>query len=240
LKCQHQKGRVYPASFYFPAHRPLHWQRKAYIIENLSHTTVNLRIISGILCNIGIRNPLRRNEFFWISDLLTYFMRMIKTVAVILLLALSIKSNGQDLPVITDTSYTATNGMTFVVGHVMKLGQGTLRYNRRNYFTYIYTAPWTFPRHYHLDQSFLVKTFKIKKIRTIGNDKKGHTVILVCGSGDLVNWWIEIEQALKSGEVFVPEEFKKDYHSPGRVEQDLKEYPKFMAGYLVKSYRKKF
>ncbi len=116
----------------------------------------------------------------------------------------------QNSPVITDTSYTASNGMTFVVGDDIKIGHGTLRYNKRDYFAYIYTAHWTFPRGSQLDQYYSGKLFKIKKIRTIGNDKRGHKVILVCGSGDVVHWWVEIEDAIKSGEIVVPGEYKKD------------------------------
>jgi len=136
---------------------------------------------------------------------------MIKAIALLILLTVTLKSMGQNTPVVTDTSYTASNGMTFIVGGDIKIGKGTLRFNQRDYFTYIYTAPWTFPRGAHLDQLYSGKIFKIKKIRTIGNDKRGHKVILVCGSGDLVHWWIEIEDAIEHEEVVVPEEFKKDH-----------------------------
>jgi hypothetical protein len=133
-----------------------------------------------------------------------------KQIAFLILLALSFNARSQNPAVTTDTSYIASNGMTFHIGDDIKIGKGTLRFNRRDYFTYIYTAPWTFPREYHLDQLYSGKIFKIKKIKTIGNDKRGHTVVLVCGSGELVNWWIEIEAAIKHGEVFVPDELKKD------------------------------
>ena len=135
---------------------------------------------------------------------------MIKTIVLLILLTVTLKSMSQNAPVITDTSYTASNGMTFFIGDDIKIGKGTLRFNKRDYFTYIYTAPWTFPRGSHLDQYFSGKLLKIKKIRTIGNDKRGHKVILVCGSGDLVHWWIEIEDAIRNGEIVVPEDFKKE------------------------------
>jgi hypothetical protein len=143
------------------------------------------------------------NSNFWYKS---FFVRMIKIITVILILAISLKSKGQTMPVITDTSYTAGNGMTFFIGDDIKIGKGTLRYNKRDYFTYIYTAPWTFPRGGHLDQYYSGKLLKIKKIRIIGNGKRGYKVILICGSGDMVHWWIEIEDAIKSGEVLIPGE----------------------------------
>jgi hypothetical protein len=129
---------------------------------------------------------------------------MIKIISIFLMVVLSFESIGQSMPVLTDTSYTAVNGMTFIIGHDIKIGKGTLRFNRRDYFTHIYTAPWTFPRRANLDQLYAGKIFKIKKIKTIGKGRRGHSVILVCGSGDFVNWWIEIEDAIKSGEVIAP------------------------------------
>jgi hypothetical protein len=127
----------------------------------------------------------------------------------LLLFVISFDLMSQNLPIITDTSYTATNRMTFIIGQDIKVGQDR-SFEKINHFAHIYSQPWSFPRQLPLNPVYAGKKLKIKKIRTVGNDKKGYKVILVCGAGELQNYWIEIEDAIKNGEVFVPLEFRKN------------------------------
>ena len=41
----------------------------------------------------------------------------------------------------------------------------------------------------------------VKKINKVGNNKRGYKYFLIVGTGDIVNYELEIESALATGEV---------------------------------------
>jgi Short C-terminal domain len=129
---------------------------------------------------------------------------MFRTIILALTLTLSFNIVYSQQLVNEDT-YKAKNGMTFKTGDELVLGYGS---NFNKDFRYVVTglnsmagpmqgigAPWH------------SKKFKIKKIKEMGNEKRGKTYYLVIGAG-LMNFWVDAEAAMEFEEIIYPEEYK--------------------------------
>lgn len=126
-----------------------------------------------------------------------------KTLLLCFILSFSIISAfGQQLD---DTSYTARNGMKFIIGEDLKLGQGS---NFNKDFVFIYTNPNSLAGQIFLISGFAGYSFRIKDIKTFGSQRIGEKVFLVCKSGGPMNYWVDVESAIQSGEIFVPDKFQ--------------------------------
>jgi len=109
--------------------------------------------------------------------------------------------------------YTTQIGWTLKEGDIITLGKGTMP-NRT--FAFIYQSPvgWTsmstmdmqISKNY-LRSNLAGKTAKIKDIMPIGSRKPGYTIIAKIGLGEMVNYWVEIDNALDAGEIVPPKEF---------------------------------
>ncbi|MBK9401755.1 MAG: hypothetical protein IPN36_13160 [Bacteroidetes bacterium] len=66
--------------------------------------------------------------------------------------------------------------------------------------------------------------FRIKDIKKSGTPKRGYKYYIVCGGGNIANYWIDIEEAIPTGEVYVPNEFKPkpQTNSTGLADELLK------------------
>lgn len=121
---------------------------------------------------------------------------MKKILIILVLISLPVVLESQ---VLKEASYTASNGVTYKVGGYVNLGHGSNKHkNAKDYFVYVYSAPFSLPRTIQAGPSYVGHRFKIKKIKVTSKERK---VIFVCGAGELVNYWIEIENAIKAGEV---------------------------------------
>lgn len=126
-------------------------------------------------------------------------------------------SQDSELPkIIGDTLFT-TSGYNIVEGQEIKVGRGTMvdgdfkyiRTNSSSIFAYYSTTGYNnqansanaFPRR----NSGL--KYKIKSVEKRGNKKHGYVYYAKIGSG-IVNYEIDVENAIESGELMVPDEFK--------------------------------
>lgn len=142
------------------------------------------------------------------------------------LLALSICANAQETPrpeyaVMRGgelTTYVQANGYVTTVGYTVKagdeliLGKGTLP---NKFFAFIYQSPMGFYSETTIDASnrksltsnFAGKKVKIKRLQSYGTKRTGYNVVAVVGAGDIVNYWVELDQAIEAGEIIVPEPY---------------------------------
>lgn len=127
------------------------------------------------------------------------------------------QENDESIPrIIKDTLFT-TNGYNIIQGQDVKIGTGSMvdgdfkfiRINTASLFAYTSTSGYqnqansanAFPR----SQSGL--KYKIKKLEKRGNKKHGYVYYAKIGTG-LVNYEIDVENAIASGELNVPEEYR--------------------------------
>lgn len=116
------------------------------------------------------------------------------------------------------TTYVQANGYVTNVGYTVKagdeliLGKGTLP---NKFFAFIYQSPMGFYSETTIDASnrkslqsgFAGKKVKIKRLQSYGTKRTGYNVVAVVGAGDIVNYWVELDQAIEAGEVIVPEPY---------------------------------
>jgi len=118
--------------------------------------------------------------------------------------------------IVKDTLFT-TSGYKVVEGQEIKIGTGTMpdgdfkfiRRNSNSLFSYYSTTGYqnqanaanAFPR----SQAGL--KYKIKTVEKRGNKKHGYVYYAKIGAG-LINYEIDVENAISSGELNVPDEFK--------------------------------
>jgi hypothetical protein len=146
---------------------------------------------------------------------------MKKTFLVIATLFLFVKSYSQNkdstLPKLVGDTLFTTSGYKIVEKQDIKIGTGSMpdgdfkfiRTNSASLFAYHSNTGYnglanqanSFPR----SQSGL--TYKIKRLEKRGNKKHGYVYYAVIGSG-LVNYEMDVENAIASGELSVPDEFK--------------------------------
>lgn len=116
------------------------------------------------------------------------------------------------------TRYVEANGYVTPVGYTVKagdeliLGKGTLP---NKFFAFIYQSPTGYFSETTLDASnrksltsaFAGKKVKVKRLQSYGTKRTGYNVVAVVGAGGIVNYWIELDQAIEAGEVIVPEPY---------------------------------
>jgi hypothetical protein len=116
------------------------------------------------------------------------------------------------------TTYVQANGYVTNVGYTVKagdelmLGKGTLP---NKFFAFIYQSPMGYFSETTIDAStrksltsaFAGRKVKVKRLQSYGTKRTGYNVVAVVGAGDIVNYWIELDQAIEAGEIIVPEPY---------------------------------
>jgi hypothetical protein len=116
------------------------------------------------------------------------------------------------------TTYVQKNGYVTNVGFTVKagdelvLGKGTLP---NKFFAFVYQSPTGYFSETSIDASnrkSLISTFagkkvKIKRLTAYGTKRTGFNVVALVGAGDIVNYWVELDQAIEAGEIVIPEPY---------------------------------
>lgn len=125
-------------------------------------------------------------------------------------------SFSQTSPKLENDTLTTSTGFKVYEGLDLKIGTGSMndgdfkfiRTNASSMFNYYsstgYQGLANQANSFRRSNSGL--TFKVKKIMARGNKRNGYVYYVKIGSG-LINYEMDIENAIKSGEVLVPEEF---------------------------------
>ncbi|WP_278552513.1 SHOCT domain-containing protein [Elizabethkingia bruuniana] len=140
---------------------------------------------------------------------------MKKVLLVFLFLSFGI-SYSQTLPhvkndtLITSTSYKIYAGLDLKIG-TGSMNDGDFKFIRRNaasLFNYYSTTGYQglANQSNSFSRSNSGLTFKVKKIMPRGSEKNGYVYYVKIGSG-LINYEVDIENAIKSGEIILPDEF---------------------------------
>lgn len=132
----------------------------------------------------------------------------------LLYLLLPSLSYGQDadLPkVIKDTLFT-TCGYKIVEGSDIKLGAGSLPNGDFKYIA-ISAGSWANLMDPSMAKNGIGRRYsghllRVKRFRKDGSKKRGFTYTLIVGGGNIANYDCDIENAIASGEVVIPDEFK--------------------------------
>lgn len=141
-----------------------------------------------------------------------------KYILLALLFPFSLAAQSNDLPkIIKDTVFT-TSGYNIYEGQEIKVGIGSMpdgdfKYIRTNSASiFNYTSSTGYNGLANQANSFARRNsglkFKIKSVDQRGNKKHGYVYYAKIGSGP-VNYEIDIENAIASGEIATPAEFKK-------------------------------
>lgn len=97
-------------------------------------------------------------------------------------------------------------GLKYAVGQRLKLGTGTAITGGFKYITIsrnsLYNSTSILGDGLHGKYSGLIAT--IKRIEKYGNIKRGYSYYLIVGVGELINYEIDIDNAIKYGEITVP------------------------------------
>lgn len=132
----------------------------------------------------------------------------------LILLLLPLFSCAQsELPKVDNDTLTTTSGFRAIAGTDIKLGIGTLPTGDFKYVTESSTsfAALTRGPRYKPDpvgRKLNGHLFHIKKFRKEGTKKTGYTYYIILGGGGPVNYECDIENAIATGEIVVPDEFK--------------------------------
>lgn len=126
-------------------------------------------------------------------------------------------TNNSELPRINNDTLFTTSGFKILDGEKIKIGTGSMpdgdfrfiRTNSASLFRYYSTTGYnglanqanSLPR----SQSGL--TYKIKRLEKRGNKRHGYVYYAIIGSG-MVNYEMDVENAISAGEIVVPDEFK--------------------------------
>ncbi|HUQ97015.1 MAG TPA: SHOCT domain-containing protein [Chitinophagaceae bacterium] len=108
--------------------------------------------------------------------------------------------------------YITTVGYTVKAGDELVLGKGTLP---NKFFAFIYQSPMGYFSETTYDASnrksltsgFAGKKVKVKRLQSYGTKRTGYNVVAIVGAGDIVNYWIELDQAIEAGEIIIPEPY---------------------------------
>ena len=96
-------------------------------------------------------------------------------------------------------SYLASNGVEYKPGSEVELGQGSNATTKE--FNFVYTNPNGIAGKILLPAQYDGLSMPIKKIRQLGTKKLGYKTYLICAGGNITNYWVDIESAIKAGEV---------------------------------------
>lgn len=123
----------------------------------------------------------------------------------------------QTSPKFENDTLTTSTGFKVYEGLDLKIGTGSMndgdfkfvRTNASSLFNYYSTTGYqglaNQANSFRRSNSGL--TFKVKKIMSRGNKRNGYVYYVKIGSG-LINYEMDIENAIKSGEIVIPDEFK--------------------------------
>lgn len=121
---------------------------------------------------------------------------MIKKQILLLLLSFLFFNNTQGQSLYDNlSSYRASNGITYSPGSEIKLGRGS---GNNGWFVYAYTSNLLAPGKLGPGNANAILT--IKKIQR-PKTKRNQTVRFVVDGGNIVNYHVDIENALATGEV---------------------------------------
>jgi len=128
-----------------------------------------------------------------------------------IILLLCLKSIGQEVTVVKDTTadkksgIVLSNGKVIWEGDQIKCGRGSLP---NGDFKYIHTssASWVAVMSgpsavTPISRQYNGLNLDVKKVDKMGNKKRGFKYILKVGGGNIVNYMCEIEDAINTGEV---------------------------------------
>ena len=120
------------------------------------------------------------------------------------------QDNNSELPRMDNDTLFTSSGYKVVNGQDVKLGTGSLPYGDFKYIT-ISSSSWLTAGSTNQEavgRKWNGHLFKVKKVRKEGTKKRGFTFYLILGGGNIVNYECDIESAIASGEIVVPEEYK--------------------------------
>ncbi|HEY4291306.1 MAG TPA: SHOCT domain-containing protein [Puia sp.] len=131
----------------------------------------------------------------------------------ILLLVPMFSRAQSELPKVDNDTLLTTSGFKAIAGTDIKLGVGTLPSGD---FKYISESSRSFaaltrgPRYKPdpVGRKWNGHLFHIKKFRKEGTDERGYTWYVILGGGGPVNYECDIENAIATGEIIVPDAFK--------------------------------
>lgn len=139
-----------------------------------------------------------------------------KKIISILIFLFTLVCHAQHEPKFENDTLTTSTGFKVYEGLSIKIGTGSMndgdfkfiRTNASSLFNYYSTTGYqglaNQANSFRRSNSGL--TFKVKKIMTRGNKKNGYVYYAKIGQS-LINYEMDVENAIKSGEIVVPEEF---------------------------------
>jgi hypothetical protein len=139
-----------------------------------------------------------------------------KKIISILIFLFTLICHAQHEPKFENDTLTTSTGFKVYEGLSIKIGTGSMndgdfkfiRTNVSSLFNYYSTTGYqglaNQANSFRRSNSGL--TFKVKKIMTRGNKKNGYVYYAKIGQS-LINYEMDVENAIKSGEIVVPEEF---------------------------------
>ncbi|MEZ2441070.1 SHOCT domain-containing protein [Chitinophaga sp. RCC_12] len=116
---------------------------------------------------------------------------------------------------LVEKGYTTPSGWTVKPGDELKIGKGSMP---NKTFSFIYQSPAGFATETSGDNysnkryagtNMAGKSTKVKSLIAYGNKKTGYTIVARVGFGELVNYWIEIDNAVDGGELIPPAAYAK-------------------------------
>lgn len=111
---------------------------------------------------------------------------------------------------ISENGFVTKYGYVIKAGDTLTLGKGS-QPNRKFAFAYESEASLgskgTEHDKMYLESQFSNRKFKIKSLLPIGSKKKGYVIYAKFGIGSLVNYWIDIDNAIDAGELLLPEPY---------------------------------
>ncbi len=116
----------------------------------------------------------------------------------------------KELPYIEWDTLVSTTGFRFIVGEDIKLGTGTMPNGDFKYITistrsiFVKTDGTADP----VPRKWSGHTMRIKKLRREGTKKRGYTYYIVLGGGNIANYECDVDNAIATGEIVVPDEYK--------------------------------
>ncbi|NCT92912.1 MAG: SHOCT domain-containing protein [Chitinophagaceae bacterium] len=151
--------------------------------------------------------------------------------------------SASDIKKMLNDGYTLSSGWTIKEGDTLRLGPGTMPDKR---YAYIYQSPLNFFATASADNSgknYLASNAArnaiVKEFITYGTKRSGFTIIAKVGVGDISNYWIEIDNAIGSGELTPPAMYssfyKKTSGPAASIADELKKWKDLLdAGAITK------
>lgn len=179
-------------------------------------------------------------------------------IRILLLLFLSVQFAAAQNPVTRDqmrlpdrvskdqleAGYQSANGWVVHKGDSLLLGKGSMP-DKRFAFVYESLTSFTSPnspgtRNY-LSSNMSGQRVLVKELFQYGTKRTGYTMIAKVGVGSIVNYWIEIDNAVEAGELSPPTKFIRTVASPttsgnsSSVADELKKWKDLLdAGAITK------